>query len=43
MILLQWISGCMVGIEFQFEQSAVILDLVIVRVIIVYGDKQRPA
>ncbi len=43
MILLQWISGFMLGIEVQFEQDVFILDLGIVRVIIVYGDKQRPA
>jgi len=43
MILLQWISGFMVGIEFQWEESVFILDLGIFRVIVVYGDKQRPA
>lgn len=42
MILLQWISGVMVGIEFPPEQEIVVIDLFIVRVVIVYGSKQKP-
>lgn len=43
MIIFQWISGFMLGIEVQFEEEAFILDLGIIRVIVVYGDKQKPA
>lgn len=43
MILLQWISGFMIGVEFQWEEEVLVLDLGIIRVVILYGDKQKPA
>lgn len=43
MIMLQWISGFMVGIEFQWEEEVFVLDLGIIRVVVLYGDKQKPA
>lgn len=42
MIILRWISGFMVGIEFEWDSEAVILDLGIIRVIVLYGDKRKP-
>jgi len=42
MIILQFIPGCMVGIEFLTEDDIVVLDLLIVRVMICYGDKSPP-
>jgi hypothetical protein len=43
MILLQWISGFMIGLEFQWEDDVFVLDLGIIRVVVLYGDKQKPA
>jgi hypothetical protein len=43
MILLQWISGFMVGMEFQWEQDVFVIDLGIVRIVILYGDREKPA
>jgi len=42
MILLQLISGVMVGMEFQFEQKLLVFDLLIFRVVIFYGDIEKP-
>lgn len=42
MFILQFIPGCMVGIEFLFEDDMVVLDLAIIRVMIFYGKQPPP-
>jgi len=39
--IFQFIPGCMVGVEFLYEDDMVVLDLAIIRVMIYYG-KESP-
>ena len=42
LVLLQWIPGFMVGIEFVTEEAMIVFDLGILRVMLFYG-KEKPA
>lgn len=42
LVILQWIPGVMVGLEFVTEDDLVVIDLLILRVMIFYN-KENPA
>lgn len=39
LVVLQFIPGCMVGIEFVTEEDLVVFDLFILRVMVFYNNK----
>lgn len=42
MFILRLIPGCMVGIEFLWDDDVIVFDLLILRVMVCYGGSNPP-